>query len=74
MLNTHTPAVPDGAAPDVATARAATKRSALIPHGRGTVAGSLAADPRDAGLVAADNPHGGVIWQRPGTWQPTDPA
>ena len=27
-------------------------------------------DPRDAGLVAADNPHGGAIWKTPGTWSP----
>ena len=44
--------------------------SAWTRHRRGLAC----RDPRDAGLVAADNPHGGVIWQRPGTWQPTDPA
>ena len=24
--------------------------------------------PEDSGLIASNNPHGGVIWKRPGTW------
>ena len=39
--------------------------SAWTRHRRGLAC----RDPRDAGLVAVDNPHGGVMWQRPGTWR-----
>lgn len=26
--------------------------------------------PEDSGLIASNNPHGGVIWKCPGTWNP----
>ena len=73
MLNTHTCGARWGGAGRCNCAgchETFSSDSAWTRHRRGLAC----RDPRDAGLVAADNPHGGVVWQRPGTWQPTDPA